>query len=107
MVIHIYLLFYTFTTCSYFYVLEYYSKSSKDLPGLSSSECMVSPSIDSQSAWSSDSSDILLSVLSSGLCHCLCSVLLLFISLVLVFLSLTHVQLARSFLDLLGARVSE
>ena len=106
MVIHMYLLFYTFTTCELSYILKYYSKPCKDLPGVSSlaSEYMVSPSTDSESAWPSVSSNVLLSVLSLGLCHCLCSILLLLVSLALVFHSLTHVQLGRSFLDLLGVR---
>ena len=106
MVIHIYLSFYTFTTCSYFKVLKYYSKSSKDLPGLSSlaSEYSVPLSTDSESVCSSVSSNVLLSVLSLGLCHYICSILTLLVSLALVFPSLTHVQLAKSFLDLLWAR---
>ena len=94
MVIHIDLLLYTFTTCSYLYFWKYYYKSSK--LGLSSSKCIVSHSIVSQSAWPPVSSSILSSVLSSGLCHCLCSMVFLLASLALVFPSLTQDQLAKS-----------
>ena len=93
MVIHIYLSFYIITNCSYFYVLKYYSKSSKDIHGLSSLtlECIWSPSTDSESALSPVASNDLLSVLSLGLCHCLCSGLALLVSLALLFPNLTHV----------------
>ena len=106
MVIHIDLLLYTFTTCSYFY---FFGNITPDLPRISlvssSSECIVSPSIESESTWSPISSNILSSVLLLGLCYCLCSVLLLLVSLALVFPSLTQDQLAKSFLDLFGARI--
>ena len=104
MVIHIDLMLYTFNTCSYFYFWKYYSKSSKDLPSLSLSKCIMSPSIVSESAWSPVSSNVLSSILLLGLCHCLSSILLLLVSLALVFPSLTQDQLTKSFQDLLGAR---
>ena len=64
---------------------------------------MWSPS-DFESEWSSVSSNVLLSVLSLDLCHCLCSVLSLLVSLALVLPYLTHIHLVKSFLDLPGAR---
>ena len=63
MVVHIYLLLYRFTTLTF--VLEYNPKSSKS--GLSSSECIASPSIEFGFAWSPILSKVLSFGLSSGL----------------------------------------
>ena len=75
-------------------------------PGLSSlaSECIWFPSSDSESALSPVPSNVLLSVLLLGLCQCLCSAISVLVSLALVFPNLTHFQLAKSFLDLQGAK---
>ena len=91
----------------YFSILthfNHYSKSSKDLPGLSSltSEYVWSPSTDSDSPVSFGLSNVLLLLLPWCLCQCLCSAMLMTLIFGFGFPNLTHVQLANSFLDLQG-----